>query len=259
MLYNSEKLFKKAAVILSAALLLQLGLLIYGGYRRVVATQASSKPLPIYSVETDQKAVALGINCAWDNADIPQLIDILEKAKVKATFFVAGTWCDDYPESVKALAQAGHEIGSHSDNHKDMAKMTPEEILNQIHRSEEKITALTGERPTLFRTPSGSYSDEVITLLVQEGYYPIQWDCDSVDWKNPSPEEMVTKIMDKAGNGSIMLFHSGAKNTPEALPQVIAALQKKGLKVVPVSQLIHKGPYVVDYTGRQSPLVSKSK
>lgn len=238
-----------AALLLTVA----LGVALVAGAGHVARTAGTPREYPIYSVETPDKAVAIGVNCAWDNADIPRLIQILDKYQVTATFFVAGSWCDKYPESVKALYDAGHEIGNHSDTHDDMTKMDRDGILRQIRNSSAKIEAITGKRPALFRTPSGAYNDLVIQTIKAEGLFPIQWDCDSIDYKNPTPEEMQARIFKKLRAGSIMLFHSGAKNTPDALPGIIDGILEKGYRIVPVSQLIYADNYTIDHAGRQRP------
>lgn len=235
----------------AACVLLILGTFALRQATKAVQTAASQEKRPIYSVETDRKAVALGINCAWDNADIPQLIKILDEAGIRATFFVVGDWCDKYPESVKALYDAGHEIGTHSDTHADMTRLDRDGILRELRDSADKVEKVTGKRPTLFRPPSGAYNTEVIELAEQEGFYPIQWDCDSIDYKDPTPEQMKQRILRKLRQGSIMLFHSGAKNTPAALPGIIAEIQAQGYEIIPVSELILPPPYTVDFEGRQ--------
>lgn len=224
-----------------------------GGCVKAARVFAILEKRPIYSVETDQKQVAIGINCAWSNEDIPALLDLLERYGVRATFFVVGEWCDKYPESVKAIHDAGHEIGSHSDTHADLTKLDDAGVLREIRDSAAKLEAVTGAPVQLFRVPSGAYNSRVIELIEQEGMYPIQWDCDSIDYKNPSPEAMRERILKKVQCGSIMLFHSGARNTPQALPLVIEAVHAQGYQFVKTSELIHPTPYVVDMEGRQAP------
>lgn len=241
----------RAVLIACMCVLLCLGVCLLGEASRAMRTMAVQEKRPIYSVDMDEKKVSLGINCAWDNADIPQLIEILEAENIKASFFVVGDWCDRYPESVKALYDAGHEIGTHSDTHADMAKLDRDGILRELRTSADKIQAVTGERPILFRPPSGSYNTLVIETAEEEGFYPIQWNCDSIDYRNPTADEMQTRILKKLRPGSITLFHSGAKNTPAALPQIIAAIRAEGYEFVPVSELIHSAPYRVDFEGRQ--------
>ena len=196
-----------------------LAVLFLGGnfFRGVQATAASKRQLPIYSVEREGKTISLGINCAWDNADIPQLLDILDKAGVKATFFVVGQWCDKYPESVKAIGDAGHEIGNHSDRHKDMTKLDRAGIVEEIENASDKVEKITGTRPKLFRAPSGAYNDLLVETARGLGYEVIQWDCDSIDWKGYTADEICNKVEKKAGPGSITLFHSGAKASGRSL------------------------------------------
>lgn len=159
------------------------GLLLMGNAAQVVQTAAAEEKRPIYSVETQEKKVSLGINCAWDAEDIPVLIDLLAEHQVTATFFVVGEWCDKFPDAVRAIDAAGHEIGTHSDTHADMAALDREGIVRELRDSAAKIEALTGKRPTLFRPPSGSYNTLVIATAEQEGFYPIQWDCERMHMK----------------------------------------------------------------------------
>ena len=221
------------------------------GASKVVGTMQDKKDIPIYSVDTQEKKVAITFNCAWDDKDIDTLLQILEGYNAKCTFFVVGQWCETYPESVKKLAGAGHEVMSHSDTHADMTQISNEQIQAEIQNSCDKIQAVTGVRPTLFRVPSGSYNSEVVRAIRDAGLECIQWNIDSIDWKKPGAETIVERVMGKVGNGSIVLFHSGAPDTPTALPQILGQLQKKGYEFVTVSSLIYPAPYTLDHEGRQ--------
>ena len=116
------------------------------------------------------------ITSPWGNEDTQQLIDILAKYNVKATFFVVGAWVDKYPESVKALADAGHEVMSHSNTHAHFNSLSAQEIINDLNTCGDKIEAVTGVRPSLFRCPYGEYDDHVINAVRSLGLEPIQWD-----------------------------------------------------------------------------------
>lgn len=249
MKYGVIKINLRYIVLLFTALIIS-AVTVHGTVKSV-SVSVSKRSLPIYSVETSEKKVSMGFNCAWDNEDIPQLIQILDEYGVKASFFVSGSWCVKYPESVKALYDTGHEIGSHSNTHADLAKLGRDAILDEITLCNEKIKAIIGIDVKLFRMPSGSYNNLVIDTVKSQGMYPIQWDVDSVDYNNPTPGQMKERIIGGLRNGSIMLFHSGAKNTPEALPAIIDEIKAQGYEIVPVSELIYLEPYTIDFEGRQ--------
>ena len=144
----------------------------------VAEASATDRQLPIYCVQRDQKMLAISFDAAWGNEDTQQLIDILGKYNVKATFFVVGDWVDKYPESVKALHDAGHEVMNHSNTHAHMSQLSKDEIIADVEACNDKIEAVTGVRPTLIRPPYGEYDDNVITAIRSIGMEPIQWDVD---------------------------------------------------------------------------------
>lgn len=217
----------------------------------VVGVSASDRQLPIYCVRRDDKTVALSFDAAWGNEDTQELIDILNKYNIHATFFVVGQWVDKYPESVKALSDAGNEVMSHSDDHAHFAQLTAEEIRSNISASNEKIKKITGTEPTLFRCPYGEYNDTVISTVNSMGMSAIQWDVDSLDWKGISAGDISDRVLKNVKSGSIVLFHNAAENTPEALPGIIEGLIADGYKIVPVSQILLTGDYTIDNTGMQ--------
>jgi peptidoglycan/xylan/chitin deacetylase (PgdA/CDA1 family) len=144
-----------------------------------VGALATTRKLPIYCVQREQKIAAISFDAAWGNEDTQTLIDILARYKVHATFFVVGDWVDKFPESVKALADAGHEVMSHSSNHAHFSKLTAEQITKDLNACNDKIEAVTGVRPTLFRAPYGEYDDHVIQAVNDMGMTTIQWDVET--------------------------------------------------------------------------------
>ncbi len=220
-------------------------------YSPEAVTAANTRLLPIYSVERDQKMAALSFDAAWGNEDTQTLIDILGKYDVKATFFVVGAWVDKYPESVRALSEAGHEVMNHSNDHAHFNKLGSDQIVANINACSDKIEAVTGVRPTLFRPPYGEYDDHVIAAVRSMGVEPIQWDVDSLDWKDLSAAEIYKRVTEKVRPGSIILFHNAALHTPEALEDIVKFLISEGYELVPISQLILTGDYTIDHTGRQ--------
>ena len=241
--------WKKAIAVLG--LLVFAGFGIAGAAGRAIGASVRPRELPIYSVETSEKTAALGINCAWDDSDIDRLLGLLDARKIKATFFVVGDWCDRYPEAVGQIAEAGHELGSHSDTHPDMTRLSREEIVQQLTRSQEKLEAASGRKIQLFRPPSGAYNDLVVATARELGFEVIQWSNDSVGCKTPPVGEMVERVCGRAQKGDIMLFHAGKANTPAALEQILDRLTAEGYRFVTVGELIYQPPYALDHTGRQ--------
>lgn len=253
------KLFKRfhiphsKKVTVAAAVAVGLALCLLCMVPRSAMAAATQRDLPIYCVQKDSKVCSLTFDAAWGNEDTQQLIDILGKYNIKATFFVVGEWVDKYPESVKALHDAGHEIMNHSDNHPYFTKLSAEQIKTQLNTCNEKIAAITGVTPILFRPPYGDYNDSVVATVRECGMYCIQWDVDSLDWKDPTPDQICQRVLKRVQPGSIVLFHNAAKNTPAALPSVIEGLIQQGYSMVPVSQLILRDNFTMDHTGRQIP------
>ena len=244
-------LLRRRHMAVLAALLLAAALFAAVTYPAAVAAGTTARQLPIYSVECSQPLCAISFDAAWGNEDTGQLIDILARYHVKTTFFVVGDWVDKYPESVKALHDAGHEVQNHSNRHDHYNTLTADEIIADITACNEKIAAITGVTPTLIRCPYGEYDDHVIAAIRSMGMEPIQWDVDSLDWKDYDAATICSRVIGKMEAGSIALFHNAALHTPEALPDILESLIQKGLTVVPISQLIYTENYTIDHTGRQ--------
>ena len=243
---------KRTRSILLCALTAALIFLSVNGPAALTASGAA-RQLPIYCVQREQKLISISFDAAWGNEDTAQLIDILSRYGVTATFFVVGEWCDKYPESVQALHAAGHEVMNHSDRHDHYPQLTPEEVIADLTACNDKIEALTGVRPTLVRLPYGDYDDASIAAVRSLGMEPVQWDVDSLDWKDLTAGEIHMRVVSKVAPGSIVLFHNAAKHTPAALPGIIEQLLREGYTFLPVSQLLLAGEYTIDHTGRQCP------
>ena len=246
-------LLRRWYMVGSAALVLAAAIFYVVNYPVSVSAAASTRQLPIYSVERTQKVCAISFDAAWGNEDTQTLIDILEKFHVKTTFFVVGDWVEKYPESVKALHNAGHEVMSHSNHHDHYNALTADQVVADVTACNEKIAAITGVTPCLIRCPYGEYDDHVIAAIRSMGMEPIQWDVDSLDWKDYDADTICQRVTSRVRQGSIVLFHNAALHTPEALPAILTCLINDGYTVVPISQLILPQPYTIDHTGRQFP------
>lgn len=250
-------LVRKGWLALPAAVLCVCALCLLTNLPTYVSASAPQRQLPIYCVQRDHKVCALSFDAAWGNEDTQTLIDIFDRYDVKVTFFVVGEWVEKYPDSVRALAEAGHEVMSHSNDHAHFNTLSADQIVADLNACNDKIEAITGRRPTLFRPPFGEYDDHVITTVRGMGLEPIQWDVDSLDWKEYDAATITQRVTANVGAGSIVLFHNAALHTPEALPGILDYLFREGYDVVPISQLILPGTcgtdYVIDHAGRQCP------
>ncbi len=232
-------------------ILLGVFLFIFALVGKTTSASATHKKLPIYSVEADEKKIAITFDAAWTNQDTDDLIKILKKHNATATFFIVGDWAEKFPESVKAFYDAGHTIANHSDTHKAFSKCSREEIKEEIVNCNEKLEAITGEKVTLLRAPSGDYTNESLEVTESLEMYMIQWDNDSLDYTGLTVDEIVSRVVSRARNGSIVLFHNGVDTTAEALDTVLTELEKQGYSFVSVNDLIYKNDYSIDHTGRQ--------
>ncbi|MCM1038752.1 MAG: polysaccharide deacetylase family protein [Roseburia sp.] len=218
-----------------------------------VSNTVGGRELPIYCVETEKPQIALSFDAAWGNDDTAKILKILKDHNVKVTFFMTGGWVESYPDDVKAILADGHDLGNHSQNHKNMSQLSDGECEEELMSVHNKVLELTGYEMFLFRPPYGDYDNDVINVAKKCGYYPIQWDVDSLDWKDYGVDSIIKTVTEHKhlGNGSIILCHNGAKFTAEALDALITTLQEKGYELVPISQLIYKDNYHLDHEGRQ--------
>ncbi len=189
----------------------------------------------------------------WGNEDTGRILSILDKLNVKVTFFMTGSWVESYPDDVKAIYEAGHDLGNHSERHKDMATIGIAEQQDELMSVHRKVKELTGYEMFLFRPPYGSYNNDLITTAEACGYYPVQWSVDSLDWKDYGTDSIISTVCEhKAlGNGAIILMHNGATYTAEALETVITNIRDAGYEIVPISQLIYRENYHLDVSGKQ--------
>ena len=215
------------------------------------AGMSSIRSLPIYSVETSEKKIAISFDCAWGVEFTDELLSVMEKNDVRCTFFAVQFWVEKHPEYVKKIVDAGHEIGTHSRTHPYMSTLTKAQIQDELTTSSKAIERLTGTKVTLFRPPYGDYNNTLIDTCAEMGLYPIQWDVDSLDWKNLSATEIAMRVINGTKEGSIILCHNNGLHTAKALPLIFSTLKNRGYEFVPISELIYTENYYLDNNGRQ--------
>ena len=242
---------KIVAIVLSLALVSGLFLAVrFSGASEVISGNVERK-LPIYRVKTDEKKIAISFDCAWGTDYMDTLLSVMEKENVKSTFFMVEFWTVKHGDYVKKIVGCGHEIGTHSKTHPEMSKLDRSAIESELKSSSLAIENITGKKVELFRAPFGDYDDLLIETAKDLGLFTIQWDVDSLDWKDLSASEITEKVVKNAKEGSIVLFHNQGKHTAEALPGIIAKLKDKGFTFVSIGELIYRDNYKILPNGEQ--------
>ena len=248
LVFNKEKIQTYIVSILTVAVLVAIANI---GALKTIETSANSKLLPIYNVRTEEKKIAFTMNCAWTVDDIDSILETLKNNDVHITFFMVGEWVDKYPKAAKKIYEAGHEIGSHSNTHPHVNNLSAEKNLEEIQLSVSKIEKITGEKTNIYRAPYGEYNDTVISTAQENGYYVIQWNLDTLDYKDLTGEEMWNRLKNKLENGSIILSHNGTKHTADSLDMLIKNIKSSGYEITTISNLIYKENYSINNNGTQ--------
>ena len=216
-----------------------------------VMAAATTRELPVYNVKTDEKVVAISFDAAWGRANTEGILDILDRYGVKTTFFLVGFWAEAHPDLVAELVARGHEIGNHSATHPHMAQQTAAQIREELRTTSDLVKSITGKPTTLFRPPYGEYNDTVVRVSREEGYECVQWNVDSLDWKNISAQDMIYRCTKNLSPGDIVLFHNYSKYILDALPAILEYYQQAGYNIIPVSQILLQGETWIDHAGTQ--------
>lgn len=186
---------------------------------------------------TARREVALTINVAWGEEPLADILVILERAKVRATFFLVGTWAEEQPDLAAAIVRGGHEVASHGYAHRHIQQLSPDQIKSEIERGTDTVAKLTGTRPNIFSPPYGEIDGRGLDVAAQLGMRTIMWSADTVDWRRPGVGTIVERVKKRIGNGGIILMHP-VDQTAQALPQIIDYLASQGYRLVTVSELI---------------------
>ena len=243
---RSLKIF---AVLLVVIVLLAVS--INGSTSAQVFFGYAPRKVPIYSVDTSEKQVAISFDAAWGADKTEEILEMLDEFDVNATFFLVGFWVDDYTDMVKKIDEAGCEIGTHSNTHPDMVKLDKESVSEELSTSVSKIEAVTGKKVTLFRAPFGSYNNQLLEVAEGMGLKTIQWDVDTLDWKGLSASEINSRVLSKVQNGSIILMHNNSDHVLDGLRLILTTLKNKGYQIGSIGELVYADNYTVDRNGVQ--------
>ena len=203
--------YKKITLIITAVLVFFSNSFMY-------AESINDEEVFIKNGSRDKKLIALTFDDGPHPKETNQVLDVLNKYNVKGTFFIMGGWInytDDNKEKLKNIYNDGHEIGNHSYIHPNFVNITEERMNDELQKTEDIIYETIGCNTKLFRFPSGSYNEKALNYVLSKGYKCIQWDVDSVDWKQSGADVEYNRVMKNVKAGSILLFHNNAKYTPE--------------------------------------------
>ncbi len=211
----------------------------------------SQRLIPIYRVKTEEKQIALTFDCAWGADKTLEILAVLEKYDIDATFFMVSFWAEKYPDMVTEIVDGGCEVGNHSSTHPHFAAMSLEEATTEITSSTEIIESIAGVQINVFRAPFGEYTNDMINVCDSLGQKVIQWDVDTLDWKGISASEISSRIITKVSSGSIILMHNNSDNVVAAIEEAIPKLISEGYEFVTVSELIYQEDYKINSNGEQ--------
>ncbi|GCE26757.1 hypothetical protein KDA_22410 [Dictyobacter alpinus] len=191
---------------------------------------------------SDKPEIALTFDDGPNPAATQQVLDILKRYHVHATFFCIGENVQSYPALVAQEQADGNIVGNHTWNHPDLTKASVTEVQKQLMDTNSELKSATGTTPTLFRPPYGAIDAAVKQQAAQQHLQPVLWDIDTQDWSMPGTRSIVNAVLDHAGNGDVVLMHDGGGDrtqTIAALPQIIEGLQQKGFNLVTIPQLMN--------------------
>lgn len=209
------------------------------------------RQVPIYSVQTEDKKVALTFDAAWGSDKTSKIVEILKESGVDATFFLVGFWVEANPDKVKEIDAAGFDIGTHSNTHPKMSTLSTQKQIEELTISSNLITQITGKQIRYFRPPFGDYNDSLLNSAESLSLQTIQWDVDTLDWKGISANEILSRVKQSVINGSIILMHNNSDHILEALPLIIRYLKAEGYSMVKLSDLVYQSDYNINNNGLQ--------
>ena len=229
---------KLATNLVLGVLILSIGALCLAPMQESITTKSDN--VNIYRcVEEEAEGVSLMFNVYWGTDEVYRILCILSEYNAKASFFIGGCWADDNVDCLKAIYNAGHEIGNHGYFHKDHTQLTLTDNQQEINRCNQFIQLSIGIKPTLFAPPSGAYNNDTVEAATALGMKTILWSKDTIDWRDKNAALIYSRATKNIKSGDFILMHP-IKETADALPDILKFYQKNGLKSVTVSQNLQK-------------------
>lgn len=192
----------------------------------------------VRNASDESNKIAFACNVDWGSEVIPQMLEIFEQEDINISFFVTGNWANKNPTLLREMFLYDHEIGNHGYSHKLCSKISKDQVVQEITKTENAVNNLIGIKTTLFEPPSGDFNDVTLEVCNELGYTLVLWSIDTIDWREGSTAEIIkNRVLEKPLKGAIVLMHPKPE-TVKALPQMISQIKEKEIDIVPVSQLI---------------------
>ena len=252
-LLGGKILIIRRTYVVTLALILAVVAIFYVIYHPAVVGQSSAEHImPIYRVQRDDAVIALSFNLSTtDDVHTRRVLNALNNANVSATFFVTGQWVRDNRALAIEMANGGHELMNLSDDHGLLRRLSPTHLQQNLAACSLAIYEIAGIEPALFRAPYGEYDPRLVEMANAMGMQAVQWSVDSGDWRGLRADAIVSQVLERAFPGAIVLLHSNLAETALAMPKLIEQLTSAGYEILPLSQLIYQGEYVISLTGTQ--------
>ncbi len=220
-------------IVICATVAVVLALSVNVGGNAKVSAQGRQ---PLYSGKSATK-VSLMVNVYWGTEYVQPMLDIFAKYNCKTTFFVGGSWVVGNPDTLKKIADAGHEIGNHGYYHKDHKKLDAAYNRKEISSAHDAVKDVLGIDMNLFAPPSGAFGDTALGVAEELGYRSIMWTRDTIDWRDHNSDLIYKRAVKNIKGGDLILMHP-TDSTVKALENILQAVADAGLKVAPVSEVL---------------------
>lgn len=196
--------------------------------------------IPITSVDTSKKVVAIACNVYEGNEELVKIIDVLNRENVKISFFIGGVWAYKNPEMLLMLKNNNQDIQNHGYNHRGTSTLSKQNNIKEIKDTENYIYKITNIKTTLFEPPSGDYDDNALSVINSLGYRVVTWSVDTIDWREDASQDLIlNRIENKLHPGAIILTHP-MPVTSKSMESIIRLIKSKGYEITTVSDLIEK-------------------
>ncbi|WP_404447006.1 polysaccharide deacetylase family sporulation protein PdaB [Sutcliffiella horikoshii] len=237
---NGRKLKQLSIIILAA--FFTAGILYIENFSNQPVFSTKDGPRAIYKGEGSTKEVALSFDISWGDEKALPILDLLKQNGVTGvTFFLSASWAERHPDIVKRIMEDGHEIGSMGyayENYRDLEDL---KVKRDILKSLDVFEKLEVKKVHLLRPPKGAFDKRVLEIANSLGFTVVHWSVDSHDLINPGKEIIVDNVTKNLSNGDIVLLHASdsAKQTEDALPEIIQFIKNKGYEISSVTELIN--------------------